>query len=112
MPAIASVEQYFDTLSTRFVASAAKGVEAVFQYEISGEGGGTWAVTVKDGAFSVASGAATAPAVTVKMGAADYVKLANGEINGMMAYMKGLMKVTGNLGLAKKMQDIFPPGKK
>ena len=34
-----------------------------------------------------------------------------GELNGAMAYMKGQLKVSGNVLLAQKMQAIFPQGK-
>ena len=41
----------------------------------------------------------------------DDVKMANGDLNGSMAYMKGQLKVSGNVMLAQKMQSIFPPSK-
>ena len=34
MAAVASVKEYFDTLNQRFVASASKGLNAVFQFEL------------------------------------------------------------------------------
>jgi putative sterol carrier protein len=45
------------------------------------------------------------------MAADNYVKMANGDLNGAMAFMKGQLKVTGNVLLAQKMQAIFPQGK-
>jgi putative sterol carrier protein len=111
MGAITNVKQYFDTLSERFVPSAAKGLNAVFQFELSGEGGGTYHVSVNDATMEVKEGPAATPSVTIKMSADDYVKLVNGEINGTMAYMKGQMKVAGNLMLAQKMQAVFPTSK-
>ena len=111
MAHVSTVQEYFDTLPARFVASAAKGVNAVFQFELAGEGGGTYHVTVDDGVMSVAEGASDAPSATLKMSADNYVKMANGELNGAMAFMKGQLKVTGNVMLAQKMQAIFPQGK-
>ena len=111
MARVSSVKEYFDTLPSRFVASAAKGVDAVFQFELSGDGGGTYHVVVKDGSMSVNEGAAEKPTATLVMGAENYVKMANGDLNGAMAFMKGQLKVTGNVMLAQKMQAIFPQGK-
>ncbi len=111
MAHVSSVKEYFDTLPARFVASAAKGVRAVFQFELAGDGGGTYHVTVNDGAMAVAEGPASAPSATLKMSAENYVKMANGELNGAMAFMKGQLKVTGNVMLAQKMQAIFPQGR-
>ena len=61
--------------------------------------------------MEVKEGTAATPSVTIKMAADDYLKLVNGQLNGTMAYMKGQMKVTGNLMLAQKMQAVFPVGK-
>jgi putative sterol carrier protein len=108
---VSTVQEYFETLQARFVASAAKGLNAIFQFELAGDGGGTYHVTVNDGAMAVAAGPAPAPSATLKMSAENYVKMANGELNGAMAFMKGQLKVTGNVMLAQKMQAIFPQGK-
>src|SRR5512140_2917991 len=111
MARVSSVKEYFDTLPARFVASAAKGVNAVFQFELSGDGGGTYHVQVSDGTMAVHEGPAPSPSTTLKMTAEHYVKMANGDLNGAMAYMKGQLKVSGNVMLAQKMQAIFPQGK-
>src|SRR5262245_27304649 len=104
MAHVSSVKEYFDTLPHRFVASAAKGVNAVFQFELAGDGVGTYHVVVKDGTMAVQEGPSPSPSATLKMSADNYVKMANGELNGAMAFMKGQLKVTGNVMLAQKMQ--------
>jgi putative sterol carrier protein len=111
MSHVSTVKEYFDTLDARFVASAAKGLDAVFQFDLAGEGGGTYHVTVRNGAMTVAEGPAASPSATLKMSADAYVKMANGELNGAMAFMKGQLKVTGNVLLAQRMQAIFPQGR-
>ncbi len=111
MEAVNSVKEYFETLPQRFQAEAAKSIEAVFQFELAGEGGGTYHVHVKHGTMEVVNGAHATPTATIKMAGDDYVKMVNGQLNGAMAFMKGQMKVTGNVLLAQKMQAIFPPKK-
>src|SRR5262245_35668577 len=108
---VASAQEYFDTLSQRFQAGASKGVKAVFQFELTGDGGGTYHVVVSEGTMNVVTGAHATPTATIKMNAADFVKMANGQINGMQAYMKGQMKISGNMLMAQKMQGMFPPAK-
>lgn len=103
-------QEYFDTLDQRFVASAAKGVNAVYQFELSGDGGGTWHVAVNDGAMSVHTGANPSPTAVVTSKAADYVKICNGDMNGLRAVMTRKMKVKGNIVAARKMQNMFPTG--
>ena len=111
MARVSTVKEYFDTLPARFVATAAKGVNATFQFELAGDGGGTYHVVVSEGSMTVNEGPSPSPSATLKMSADNYVKMANGELNGAMAYMKGQLKVTGNVLLAQKMQTIFPQGK-
>jgi putative sterol carrier protein len=108
---VSSVKEYFDTLPQRFQSEAAKSIEAVFQFELSGDGGGTYHVTVDHGVMNVHEGAHATPTATIKMAGDDYVKMVNGKLNGAMAFMKGQMKVLGNVLLAQKMQAIFPPSK-
>ena len=108
---VSSVKEYFDTLPQRFQAEAAKSIQAVFQFELTGEGGGTYHVVVDHGTMNVVEGSHASPTATIKMSGDDYVKMVNGKLNGAMAFMKGQMKVTGNVLLAQKMQGIFPPSK-
>lgn len=110
MPRVSSVKEYFDTLPARFVTSASKGVNAVFQFNLPGDGGGTYHVEVSDGNMAVHEGPAASPSATLQMNAQDYIKMANGELNGMIAFMSGSLKVTGNMMLAQKLQAIFPQG--
>ena len=108
---VTNVKHYIDTLPQRFQANAAKGVNAVFQFELSGDEGSTFHVSVADGTMKVSDGPTQSPNTTIKMNATDYVKMVNGKLSVTMAFMKGLLKVTGNVVLAQKMQTIFPPAK-
>ena len=107
---INSVQEYFDTLPTRFVQSASKGINAIFQFEISGDGGGTWHVIVNDGSLDIQQGAHAKPTARIMSKAKDYVKIANGDMNGLRAVMTRKMKIDGNLVIARKMQHMFPTG--
>ena len=105
---VTSAKQYFETLGARFQMQAALGVQAVFQFELSGEGGGTYHISVDNGAFTVSEQAHPAPTVTLRMKADDYVNLVNGKLNGQVAFMTGKMKIDGNVMMAMKMQSLFP----
>lgn len=107
---ITTVKEYFERLGERFVASAAKGVQAIFQFDISGPHGGVWHVVVNDGAMEVCEGKHPKPSATVTATDDDYVQIANGDINGLRAVMTRRMKVAGNLVMARKMQYILPTG--
>ncbi|MGB1015118.1 MAG: SCP2 sterol-binding domain-containing protein, partial [Nannocystaceae bacterium] len=105
---VESATHYRETLAQRFVATAAKGIDAVFQWELSGEHGQTFHAVVRDGAVTVVEGAHEAPTVTLAMAADDYVKVVNGELDGTKAFTSGKGKVSGKIRLAMKMRKIFP----
>lgn len=106
---IESCQQYFETIQDRFIADQAKGVEATYVYELSGDGGGTWTVSIKDDVLTVTEGGSDAASVTYQMKADDYVKLANGDLGGAKAVMTRKLKVAGSIPLARKMNNFLPP---
>ncbi len=59
--AITNVKDVFSGMPASFNAAAAKGINATFQFEITGEGGGSWNVIVKDSACQVQDGKHSAP---------------------------------------------------
>ncbi|MCZ7686633.1 MAG: Rieske 2Fe-2S domain-containing protein [Sandaracinaceae bacterium] len=105
---VASAREYRETLSRRFVPGAAAGVEAVFQWELAGEGGEIFHAEVKGGRLEVREGPHPRPTVTLRMAAEDYVRVVNGELDGMAAFTTGRGKVGGSLTMAMKMRSLFP----
>jgi putative sterol carrier protein len=90
-----------------FLPEKAVGMNAVIQFDITGEGGGQWHADIVGGALSVVEGLHDKPQLTLSASAADYVAIADGTLNGQLAFMTGRLKAKGDLGLAMKMQSIF-----
>jgi putative sterol carrier protein len=105
--AITSVREVFDKVSQAFNADAAKGLDAVFQFDITGEGGGIWNVAVKGGACQVKEGKAPSPTVTLTMSGDTWLGMVNKQINGMQAFMSGKLKLSGDMLLAQRIPDLF-----
>ena len=55
-------------------------------------------------------GAVNALKLTITMAASDYLDMVNGKLNPQMAFMSGKLKIAGDMGLAMKMQQLFPMG--
>lgn len=55
-----------------FQAEKAAGVNVVFQFHITGDGGGDWFAEVKDGACRIEAGKRDAPTTTITMAAGDF----------------------------------------
>ena len=88
-------------------ADAAKGMNSTIQFNLSGDNGGQWYVTIKDGKAEVTKGTAPSANMTMSMAAPDYVDMTTGKLNGQMAFMSGKLKISGDMGLAMKMQTLF-----
>jgi putative sterol carrier protein len=106
--AMTSAKEVFDKVPEVFNADAAKGLDAVFQFDITGEGGGQWNVAVKNGTCEVQEGTHASPTVTLTMSDETWLAMVNGELNGMQAFMGGKLKLTGDMMLAQRIPEIFP----
>ena len=102
-----NVKGVFDAMPKAFRADQAEGVDVVFQWEITGGEGGSWSVTVKDGACTVAAGAHDSPQVTLKMADQDFLKLMSGELNPMAAYTGGKLRIEGDILKSQLIEKLF-----
>ena len=102
-----TVSEIFSNMPSRFRADKAGGTNAVIQYDISGEGGGTWHAVIKDGACAVNQGPATNPNLTLQVGAQDWIDVTTGKQNPQMLFMSGKLKLKGDMGLAMKLGSMF-----
>src|ERR1700693_1307181 len=101
-------KQAFEMMPTRFNKEAAKGLNAIYQFDLSGDGGGKWHVIIKDQAIEVKEGANPSPNITISMTAQDYLDMLSGKLNGPAAFLSGKLRIAGDMGLALRMQSLFP----
>jgi putative sterol carrier protein len=102
-----TVKDTFEAMGVRFRADKATGTNATIQYEVGGEGGGTWHAIIKDGACTVQEGTATNPNLTLQVAAQDWVDMVTGKQSGQMLFMAGKLKIKGDMGLAMKLGSMF-----
>jgi putative sterol carrier protein len=104
-----SIQEVFDAMPGRFQADKAGDLKAVIQFDLDGNGGGQYYVTIADRTCSVAEGLAPNPSLTFIASAADYLGVINGDVNPMQAFMQGKVKIKGDMSIALKMQALFTP---
>ena len=82
-------------------------INAVYQFNISGPGGGSWSVDCTKPGGEITSGQASGAKCTVACSDADFLNIVNGKLNAQMAFMSGKLKIQGDMGLAMKLQQIL-----
>ena len=102
-----TVKEVFDNMAANFNADKAAGMKAVYQYDITGEGGGKWHADIADGACAVSEGEAGSPNITITVASNDWLDIINGKLDGQMAFMSGKLKVKGDMSLAMKLKTLF-----
>ena len=103
----ASVADIFDAMPGAFNAEAAKDVDVVFQYHISGKNGGDWNCVIKDGACTVNSGIHEKPICTLKISDSDFVDMIGGVLPAMQAYTSGKLKIEGDIMKSQLIEKLF-----
>jgi hypothetical protein len=81
-------------------------INAVYQFHISGPGGGAWSVDCTSGG-TISAGTVAGARCTVAVGEGDFLNIVNGRLNAQMAFMSGKLKIQGDMGLAMKLQQIL-----
>ncbi len=86
---------------------AARAVNAVFLFKITGEGGGTWTVDLKGDDVGVKDGEVGTPDCTLELSADDWKSISDNPQSAMALYFQGKLKLGGNAMLATKLQQIL-----
>jgi putative sterol carrier protein len=104
---VTTIKEIFDAMPGRFQAAKAGDLKAVIQFDMTGDGGGQYYVTIGAGSCAVAEGSTPNPNMTMTAAASDYIDLINGVLNPMQAFMQGKIKIQGDMSLAMKLQTLF-----
>jgi NAD(P)-dependent dehydrogenase (short-subunit alcohol dehydrogenase family)/acyl dehydratase/putative sterol carrier protein len=102
-----TVAEVFARMPEFFRPEKAAGVDVVFQFRISGPGGGDWYVVVKDQTCTVSAGVHEKPTTTLKMADEDFLALVAGKLPAMQAFTSGKLKIEGDLMKSQLVQKLF-----
>lgn len=103
---MSSTAEIINTLTAKFNAAAATGLDLVFQFNI--EDAENYYVTVKEGTCAVQAGDNDEANVTLIMDRETFKGIATGETDGMQAFMGGKLRAEGDMMLAMKLSELFP----
>ena len=104
-----TVDEVFTEMAGRLKENPDKvqGMNATYQFDLTGDGGGERWVKLADGTGEFGEGQSEAPNITITMAASDFLDLVDGKLDGTMAFMSGKLKVKGDMGLAMKLQNVL-----
>jgi uncharacterized OB-fold protein/putative sterol carrier protein len=94
-----AVEDIFNTMEERFIPEGTHGVDASIGYNISGEGGGNWRVTLKEGTLNVEKldAEVSGCAAILNAEAETFVGVTLGKIDAGEAFSGGKIRVDGDI---------------
>lgn len=88
--------------------SLVRKIDAVFQFEISGENGGIWCLDLRNGDGYVGKGKAPcSPDVCISMSSSDFQNMYYGKLSAANAYMNGRMKIEGDTKAAMRLEELI-----
>lgn len=102
-----TVEAIFAKMPDAFVKDAAAGVEVVFQYCITGPGGGDWSIAIKDQICTITPGQADKATCTLTIADTDFIRLISGELTAMQAYTTGKLIIAGDIMQSQLIERLF-----
>ena len=82
-------------------------VNAVYQFDITGDNGGKWWVDTTKSGGAVGEGENADAKCTITMADSDFVDMVDGKLNGQMAFMTGKLKIKGDMSLAMKLGSVL-----
>ncbi len=96
-----------DLYRKRFSREKAEGIDAIVQFDITGDGGGKYVMKIQNGSLSIEAGVHADPSLTVRATFQDWLDMNLGKSNPMVSIMSGKIKISGSLPLAMKFQSLF-----
>ncbi len=105
--AYTDIREAFEAMLAGFNPEEAEGLDLVYQIDVTGEGGGSWHLIIKDGACRLAEGAFDSPSLSMEMSVETCLKWMNKEASGVKLFMAGEVKSQGNVMLAPKLEQLF-----
>lgn len=99
----------FGAMTRAYVPERAAGWNGDIRYELTGAGGAvrTWTVSCDDAGARARAAAAPDPALTVRLGLADFVRLAGRDLDPVKALLTGRMDLEGDFDVAVRLGEMF-----
>lgn len=102
-----SVKELVYRHETAFIPEKAGDVDVVIQYHLSGDEGGDFIITIREGKCTVQEGLTQQAKLSLSADGKEFRDVLLGKTDGMMAFMQGKLKLAGDLNLAMRLTSLF-----
>lgn len=104
-----STKEIFEKINKVLSAdpSRASGLEATYQFNLTGEDGGVYQVILKPDSAAAVEGEQESPNCKLEMDASDFRDMIEGKLNGTAAFMSGKLRLEGDMGLAMTLESVL-----
>jgi len=103
-----TVAESFEAMPSILNPAAAAGMNKIFQWNITGDEAGKWALQIANGEGKIIPGGVEKPDITFTVSDNDWLAISEGKLDPMNAFMTGKLKVAGDMMLAMKVPNLFP----
>jgi len=103
-----TINELFEAMPSHFNAAAAAGMTKTFQWSITGDGASVWAFKIVNGEGELVPGGVEKPDITITVSDQDWISIVEGKLDPTSAFMSGRLKVSGDMMLAMRLQNLFP----
>jgi multimeric flavodoxin WrbA/putative sterol carrier protein len=104
----ATCRELLQMMPAAFDPSAARGLEAVYQFDVSGKEAFQAHLKISGESCTYHEGPAAAPGVVIRTPGEVWLAIATGELDGQQAFMSGKYSAEGDLALMLKLKSLFP----
>jgi alkanesulfonate monooxygenase SsuD/methylene tetrahydromethanopterin reductase-like flavin-dependent oxidoreductase (luciferase family) len=99
---------FFAGMVRSFDPAMAMGFEGRLEFRLRrGTGETPWTIEVRDGRARLIAGPAEAPVVSIRTGAADFLRLVSGEAHAPTLALDGRLTIQGDLAMAPRVGEMF-----
>ncbi len=102
-----TVAEIFTAMATQVDSDRLDGIDVVIGWALSGDEATDKTMSIADGSLSVEDGLNDGANATISMDSDDFKAMMSGELNPMMAFMGGKVKIDGDMSAVMKIQGLM-----
>ncbi len=102
-----TVAELMERMPSVFQAEKSAGIDATILFQLTGESGGEWVLTIKDKTCKIEKGTIANPKLKLIADGKLFLDVITGKTDPTRAFMQGKLKLVGDMSLAMRLMNLF-----